>query len=133
MATTKNPVAHFEIHGDDPEELARFYTGLFAWSIQPLPGLDYRFIRTVETDPKGAPLKPGAINGGLVRRPSPEVRGWINYVTVDSLDGALERVQRLGGKVARGRTAVVGMGWFAMLADPQGNPFAIWQDDPGAK
>jgi len=28
---------------------------------------------------------------------------------------------------------VPGMGWFAMLIDPQGNPFALWQSDSNAK
>jgi predicted enzyme related to lactoylglutathione lyase len=25
------------------------------------------------------------------------------------------------------------MGWSAMLIDPQGNHFAVWQSDPNAK
>jgi predicted enzyme related to lactoylglutathione lyase len=25
------------------------------------------------------------------------------------------------------------MGWYAILADPQGNPFALWQPDAAAK
>jgi hypothetical protein len=25
------------------------------------------------------------------------------------------------------------MGWFVILSDPQGNPFAIWRIDPKAK
>jgi len=28
---------------------------------------------------------------------------------------------------------VPGMGWFAMLIDPQGNHFALWQSDSNAK
>jgi len=31
------------------------------------------------------------------------------------------------------KSPVPGMGWFAMLIDPQGTPFAIWQSDSGAK
>jgi predicted enzyme related to lactoylglutathione lyase len=31
------------------------------------------------------------------------------------------------------RSPVPGMGWFAMLVDPQGNEFAMWQTDPQAK
>jgi predicted enzyme related to lactoylglutathione lyase len=27
---------------------------------------------------------------------------------------------------------VPGMGWFAQLIDPQGNPFALWQTDMSA-
>jgi predicted enzyme related to lactoylglutathione lyase len=35
--------------------------------------------------------------------------------------------------VAMGKSPVAGRGWFAMLTDPQGNPFAIWQMGPNPK
>jgi len=31
------------------------------------------------------------------------------------------------------KAAVANMGWFAMLLDPEGNPFALWQTDPNAR
>ena len=129
----KNPVAHFEIYGDDPGKLAQFYTSLFDWTIEPFPGIDYRVVKTVETDAKGKANEPGGINGGMVQRPGAAKAGWLNYVTVDSVDTSLDRARELGAKVTSGRTAVPGMGWFAMLEDPQGNPFAIWQTDAKAK
>src|SRR5206468_2345927 len=45
----KNSVAHFEIYADDPDKLGQFYTSLFDWTIEPVPQMDYRMIRTVET------------------------------------------------------------------------------------
>jgi uncharacterized protein len=30
------------------------------------------------------------------------------------------------------KAAVPGMGWFAILSDPEGNPFALWQSDKTA-
>jgi predicted enzyme related to lactoylglutathione lyase len=128
----KNAVAHFEIYGDDPEKLAQFYTTMFDWKAEPVPGMAYTMLRTVDTDGTGAPTQTGGINGGLLKRPTPELRGFINYVNVDSVDGAVERAQKLGAKLMKGRSAVPGMGWFAMLFDPQGNPFAVWQQDPKA-
>src|SRR5262245_35357319 len=112
----KNSVAHFEIYADDPESLSKFYTSLFGWTVEAVPGMDYRMVKTVETDAKGVPTTPGGINGGLVKRPAGyEVRSWVNYVAVESLDGALERAKKLGAKVTRDKSAVLGMGWFAML------------------
>jgi predicted enzyme related to lactoylglutathione lyase len=35
--------------------------------------------------------------------------------------------------VTKGRSPVPGMGWLAMLVDPQGNEFALWQSDAAAK
>jgi predicted enzyme related to lactoylglutathione lyase len=132
----KNPVAHFEIYADDPDGLSKFYSGLFDWKVEKMEaaaGVDYRMVRTVDTDDQGRPTgRTGGINGGIVKRPAGFTGHVVNYVTVESLDGALERAQKLGATVSRGRSAVPGMGWFAILSDPQGNPFALWEVDKKA-
>ncbi len=126
-----NPVAHFEIYGDDPVKLAGFYRDLFGWKISEAPG-EYWVIHTVPTNEKGQATAPGGINGGLMKRPMPEARSWFNYVTVESLDASIKRVQSLGGKVVRPKSPVPKMGWFAVVTDPEMNTFGIWQDDPNA-
>ncbi len=129
-----NSVVHFEIYARDAGKLAKFYSSLFDWTIEPMPGMDYHYVKTVDTDAQGMPTKPGAINGGLVVRPAGyEDRGWVNYISVDALEPAIKRAQDLGATIMKGRTAVPGMGWFAMFADPQGNSFAMWERDPDAK
>ena len=129
-----NSVVHFEIYARDAGKLAKFYSSLFDWTIEPMPGMDYHYVKTVDTDAQGMPMRPGAINGGLVVRPAGyEDRGWVNYINVDSLEPAIKRAQDLGATIMKGRTAVPGMGWFAMFADPQGNSFAMWERDPDAK
>jgi len=127
-----NPVAHFEIYGDDPEKLAGFYRTLFGWTIDRVPGMDYWMIGTVPTDAKGMPTQPGGINGGLMKRPMPDARNWLNYVTVASIDEAIEKAQGLGATVLRPKSPVPRMGWFAVLSDPEMNVFGMWQDDPSA-
>jgi predicted enzyme related to lactoylglutathione lyase len=129
----KNSVAHFEIYADDPNALGQFYKSLFDWNIEPIPGMDYHWIKTVDTDAKGMPTQTGGINGGMMKRPQGyNTRAWINYVNVDSVDTYVDRAQKMGAKVMKGKSAVPGMGWFAMLTDPQGNEFALWQTDPSA-
>ena len=130
----KNPIVHFEIYADDPEKLGKFYSTLFDWSIEPVPGTDYRMVKTVETDEKGTPTQTGGgINGGIVKRPDGyNVHAPVNYVNVPSLDNAVKRAQDLGAKITKGRAPVPGMGWFAMLVDPQGNHFAMWEQDANA-
>jgi len=127
-----NPVAHFEIYADDPPKLAGFYTDLFGWKINPVEGMEYWLIGTVPTDEQGRPTEPGGINGGMMKRPMPEARAWLNYVTVESLDETLAQAQKLGAMVTRSKSAVPKMGWFAILLDPEQNVFAVWQDDPNA-
>ena len=130
----KNPVVHFEIYADDPDKLVRFYTSLFDWTSESIPGMDYRLIKTVDTDAKGMPSQAGGINGGIMKRPEGyEGHSWINYVHVESLEAAIDRAKKLGATVMKGKTPVPGMGWFAMLTDPQESPFALWEMDPEAK
>jgi uncharacterized protein len=130
----KHAVVHFEIYGDDPDKLGEFYKGLFGWSIDSVPGMpNYRFVKTVETDERGMPTSPGGINGGLMERPMPEARFWLSYVNVDSVDESAKRAQQLGATVNRPKSAVPRMGWFAILSDPEGNPFGLWQSDPNAR
>lgn len=73
-----------------------------------------------------------AINGGLTYRPFPGPRSWVHYVHVESLDAAVSEVQRLGGAVLRPKTAVPKTAWYAVVSDPEGNIFAVWQADPSA-
>ncbi len=121
-----NPVAHFEIYGDNPEKLG--------WEIKDsgVPGQPYWLIQTVPVNEKGAPTQPGGINGGLMKRPMPDARNWISYVTVDSVDKTVEKATSLGASVIRPKAAVPTQGWFAILTDPEINTLAIWQDDPKA-
>jgi len=129
----KNSVVHFEIYANDPDKLGKFYTSLFDWSVEPVPGMDYWMVKTVDTDPKGMPSQAGGINGGMLKRPAGYEGGGINYVNVESLEAATGRAKKLGATVMKAKTAVPGMGWFSILSDPEGNPFAIWQTDPKAK
>ena len=118
-------VTHFEIYAEKPETLADFYRSLFGWQINKAPGLDYWRVNSSETHERG-------INGGLTYRPFPGPRSWVHYVHVDSLDNAVAQVQRLGGQVLRPKTAVPKTAWYAVVSDPEGNIFAVWQPDANA-
>jgi predicted enzyme related to lactoylglutathione lyase len=126
-------VVHFEIPADDPDKLASFYGDLFGWKIDKMSaeGIEYWGIRTVPTDDRGMPTETGGINGGLMRRMAPDQRP-INYVNVESVDEYVGKAKSLGASVMVEKMPVPSMGWFAQLIDPQGNPFAVWQNDPSA-
>jgi uncharacterized protein len=125
MEVVTSSVTHFEIYADRPAELAGFYEGLLGWQVQKAPGLDYW---RVDTGSGSAT----ALAGGLTFRPTHAPGSWVHYVHVDSLDDSLERAIALGGKVVREKTAVPKTAWYAILADPEGNIFALWQADPAA-
>lgn len=118
-------VTHFEIYGDDLDKLAEFYRQLFGWKIEKLPAIDYFQIQT-------GPPETAAIRGGLLNRPIPGPRSWVHYVSVDSIDKTIDLVQSMGGKVVREKAAVPKVAWHAIVEDPEGNIFAIYQHDPTA-
>jgi predicted enzyme related to lactoylglutathione lyase len=117
-----NTVTHFEIFAEQPATLAEFYRKLLGWQIDKAPGVDYWRVQTA----------PGGLTGGLLFRPIPGPRSWVHYVHTDSLNETVDQVVRLGGSVVRERTAVPKTAWYAVLTDPEGNVFAVWQSDPTA-
>ncbi len=125
-------IVHFEIYGDNVPKLSDFYTKLFGWKFEKAPGpMEYFMVKTVPTDSKGRPTAQG-VNGGMMKRPMPEARSWVNYIGVDSVDESVREVQKLGGSIIRPKSPVPQMGWFAVVADPERNVFALWQNDPKA-
>jgi predicted enzyme related to lactoylglutathione lyase len=53
--------------------------------------------------------------------------GWSIYVGVADLQATLTRVGALGGKVVQPPVEVQGEGRFAVVADPTGGVFKLWQ------
>ena len=45
----------------------------------------------------------------------------------------MTKVKKLGGEICRPKTAVPGMGYFAICQDTENNTFAIWEMKPKAK
>jgi hypothetical protein len=118
-------VTHFEIYAEDLNRLAAFYREIFGWKIEKAAGLDYFHIET-------GPPEASGIRGGLLTRPIPSPRSWVHYVSVESIDEAIDRIQRLGGRVVREKAAVPKIAWYAIVEDPERNIFAIYQNDPTA-
>jgi uncharacterized protein len=70
--------------------------------------------------------------GWRLERPIAGARSWVHYIHVASLDDAVDEAERLGAAVLRPKTAVPRAAWYAVLADPEGNIFAMYQSDPAA-
>lgn len=123
-------VVHFEIPADDIERAKKFYS-IFDWQLQDWPMKDgslYVGARTVEVNEQTyVPKEPGAINGGIVKRDefirTPQVT-----VNVPSVDEYLEKVKAAGGKLIKPKQEIEGMGYFAYVADSEGNLLGLWED-----
>jgi predicted enzyme related to lactoylglutathione lyase len=107
----------------DPEEAVGFYTALFGWEASDLmpPGsagsyflckLRGRDVAAVVSQ-HGAPAPPAAI--------------WATHVWVDSADEASRQATDAGGSVIGQPFDSPGGGRMAVLADPSGAVFCVWE------
>jgi predicted enzyme related to lactoylglutathione lyase len=120
-------VIHFEVPFDDGERATAFYREAFGWDLNSMPGFQYTTVTTTPANEQGRPAEPGAINGGMLRRQGP-ITAPVITVGVASIDDALARVEKLGGKVAIGRQPVGTMGFSAYFHDTEGNLIGLWEN-----
>jgi hypothetical protein len=127
-----NRVGHFEIHAENPERAAGFYSSLFGWEIKNWGGpVEYWL---VTTGPDGTP----GINGGILRRRGPgpadgaPVNAYVCTIIAGDLDAIISGVPAKGGSIALPKMPVPGLGWLAYFKDTEGNIFGAMQSDPAA-
>ena len=68
----------------------------------------------------------------MMKRMSPE-QPVTQYVSVPSVAKFAAKIKQLGGEVCKPKTAVPGMGYFAVCQDTEKNTFAIWEMNQNAK
>jgi len=112
-----------ELQTRDSEAAGDFYSGLFGWRIEPVEDDGALVYTTIKNA--------GNQNGGFM--PMTEQHGdapsfWIPYFTVSSRDGAIERARELGGALLAGPLDLPA-GKIAVLADPQGAAFAVFEGE----
>jgi predicted enzyme related to lactoylglutathione lyase len=118
-------ICWFEIPADKPQRARDFYKKLFGWKIEAFPNMpDYWHI-----DTGGADASP---DGGMMKRMHPG-HTITNYIMVPSITRFTAKVKKLGGEICRPKTAVPGMGYFAICKDTEENTFAIWEVNQKAK
>ncbi len=115
-------IVHFDISADDTERAKKFYSGLFGWKFNVLPGpMQYHLIET--RDISGNP-GPG---GGMAKRTEPG-QGILNFMGVASIDETLEKVKQLGGKVLQDKQVIPGYGVLAVCSDTENNQFGLFEE-----
>jgi predicted enzyme related to lactoylglutathione lyase len=112
--------SYLELHTHAPAQAREFYRRLFDWKLSDMeiPGMaTYTSIDT------GA-----GPSGGMTKAQSPaQPSAWMVYMNVDDLAVAARQVRELGGKVLQERIEVPGQGALAVVADPTGAVFNLWQ------
>jgi uncharacterized protein len=106
----------------DPEAAVAFYSGLFGWELTdvmpPGSGQKYFMARLRDGDVAG-------VNG--IPEGAPPMATWNTYIWVESADEATAKVVAAGGNVLAEPFDVPEAGRMAVLADPEGAVFCVWQ------
>ena len=118
----EHTLVHFEIPASDPAKIARFYEGLFGWKFNKYEGasMDYWLISHKDAQ------SPDDTLGGLFKRNTPQEQ-FLNYFSVKSIDESVSKATNLGAKVLMAKQEIPNVGYFAVLSDPDGNNFALFQ------
>ena len=125
-------IVHFDIPSDNIERSKKFYSQLFGWKIDKSPeantpeGMENWSITTTDHNGKEA------LGGGMSKRQMPQQQ-ITNFIDIGSVDEYLSKVERLGGKVVVPKTAVPGMGYYAVCLDTENNSFGIFGSSENVK
>ena len=108
--------------------MSDFYSNAFGWNLQQLgPEMGhYVLATTVESDEKGRPKRPGAINGGLYEK-TPDMPAQHPSVVVGTknIKESIEKVKKAGGKILGEPMAIPGVGTYVSFVDTEGNRLSI--------
>jgi len=113
-----------ELGTTDQDAAKKFYAALFGWSADdsPMgPGEFYTIFKLQGRDAAAA----------YTLRPDQQAQGvpphWMMYIAVENADAAAARATELGGKVVAPAFDVMEHGRMAVLQDPTGAVFCVWQ------
>jgi hypothetical protein len=113
-----------ELGTTDAQRAKAFYSELFGWTYDDRPAGEFGVYTMCQLRGKDVcalyELPPEMRKQGIPPH-------WMSYVAVASADAACEQGRKLGGKVQQGPFDVMDVGRMAILTDPTGATFSIWQ------
>ncbi len=81
----------------------------------------------IETGPQGE-----TVGGGMfVKEKEGPMNTARNVYLTNTIDKVIKKATELGAKVLMGETELPGQGWSAILTDPEGNVFGLYQGPQG--
>jgi predicted enzyme related to lactoylglutathione lyase len=120
-----------ELTSTDQAAAEKFYGALFGWTLKETPmGPDSHytiFLKDGQDVAAAAQMDKDAKTRGVPAY-------WLSYVSTTSVDQSVEKAKQLGGTLVAGPFDVMEHGRMAVLKDPTGATFALWQANqhPGA-
>ena len=115
---------YIELATPDLNAAKAFYAALFGWTMKETPLQDGQIYVQ--------PQKKGRDVGGMYEtKDAPS--NWMTYIAVTDVDESSAKAESLGGHLMMPPFNVMDLGRMAMIVDPQGATFAMWQakQNPG--
>lgn len=111
-----------ELGTTDLEAAKSFYCGMFGWETEEIPaGEDAQYAM-------------GTMNGKpvvglyqLLKQPTAHPPHWLSYIAVEDAGETADAAASLGGKIVAPPMDVQDLGRMAVIEDPEGAVFALWQ------
>lgn len=111
-----NAFCHVELNTTDLKKAKDFYSKLFAWKLEDIPG-NYTMIGVGE-----------GTGGGMMTNPIPGAPSfWLSYVLVDDIEASTRKAKSLGATIMKDVTEVGDYGWLSIIADPTGAHLGLWK------
>jgi uncharacterized protein len=124
------PVGQFcwvDLAASDAPRAIDFYRGLFGWSAHLQRANGGCLTRLAHRGQEIGSVY--QLGGGL--REAGVASHWTAYVRVDDIDDASRRARALGGSVVVEPFAVEGLARIALVVDPVGAAFGLWENPDG--
>ena len=121
-APATGSIGWLDLTVDDAPRLRDFYSAVVGWKPESVPMGEYS--DWVMADPASGEPRSGICHarGGNAGLPP----AWLVYVVVADLDASLASAAALGGEILAGPKSM-GTDRYAVLRDPAGAAFALWQ------
>jgi|SRR5688572_22670963 uncharacterized protein len=114
-----------ELMSLDPERAKSFYREVIGLTVEPLQGAPFPYTIWMQNgEPVGGLVPPQGEQEGW---PSGTTPHWVSSFASEDVDQAVEKAQKLGGKVLVPPTDIPQFGRAAVLKDPEGAVFGIFQ------
>jgi uncharacterized protein len=115
-------INHVELPADDPERAKAFYGAVAGWEFSEIPDFPEYYVFRTSEGYGGAVGKRDVSTGHILRI----------YIEVTSMDDALAAAERTGGTIKEPKQEIAGMGWFAVVIDPEGSEVGLFQSNRAA-
>ncbi len=109
--------SHIEFPADDVSRAQAFYSAVFGWQFRPMAEIEGYLLYTAG---------PGDLGGGIGKRGESAAQAVRNYITVDSIEAALDAATANGGGIVVPETDI-GVGWYAAITDTEGNELGLYK------